>query len=40
VIDILINNSIPKRYWYDLKMKLKTEESGVYEKIVQLKLIS
>ena len=38
VVKILTNSSIPKRYWTDLKSKLKSEGSEVYEKIVQLKL--
>lgn len=37
VIQILTDSSIPKRYWSDLKNKLKNEGSEVYEKIVQLK---
>jgi len=37
VIAILSDSSIPKRYWSDLKKKLKKEGSEVYEKIVQLK---
>jgi len=40
VIDIvkaLTGSSIPRRYWSDLKNKLKNEGSEVYEKIVQLK---
>lgn len=37
VIAILTNSTIPKRYWTDLKNKLKNEGSEVYEKIVQLK---
>ena len=40
VIGILTDSSIPKRYWSDLKNKLKKEGSEVYEKIVQLKLVS
>ena len=28
----------PKRYWSDLKIKLKKEGSEVYENIVQLKM--
>jgi len=40
VIAILTNSSIPKRYWSDLKSKLKKEGSEVYDKIVQLKLLS
>ena len=38
VIEILTNSSIPRRYWSDLKSKLKNEGSEVYEKIVQLKM--
>ena len=38
VIEILTNTSIPRRYWSDLKSKLKNEGSEVYEKIVQLKM--
>ena len=37
VIEILTGSSIPKRYWSDLKIKLRNEGSQVYEKIVQLK---
>ena len=37
VIAILTESNIPKRYWSDLKIKLKNEGSEVYEKIVQLK---
>jgi hypothetical protein len=40
VIAILTDSSIPKRYWSDLKNKLKLEGSEVYEKIVQLKMIA
>ncbi len=40
VIEILTDSTIPKRYWSDLKNKLKEEGSEVYEKIVQLKLMS
>lgn len=38
VIEILTDTSIPRRYWSDLKGKLKSEGSEVYEKIVQLKM--
>lgn len=38
VIEILVDSTIPKRYWSDLKSKLKDEGSEVYEKIVQLKM--
>lgn len=40
VIKVLTNSSIPRRYWSDLKNKLKIEGSEVYEKIVQLKIIA
>jgi len=40
IIKILTNSSIPKRYWSDLKNKLKNEGSEVYEKIVRLKMKS
>lgn len=40
VIEILTDSSIPKRYWSDLKKKLKKEGSEVYEKIVQLKFVA
>src|SRR3990167_3928884 len=37
VIEVLTDSTVPKRYWSDLKNKLKNEGSDVYEKIVQLK---
>ena len=37
VVAVLSGSSIPRRYWSDLKIKLGSEESEVYEKIVQLK---
>ena len=37
VVDILTDSSTPKRYWSDLKHKLKLEGSEVYENIVRLK---
>ena len=40
VIEILTGSSVPKRYWSDLKKKLKIEGSEVYEKIVRLKMIA
>ncbi len=40
VITILTGSTIPRRYWSDLKKKLKQEGSEVYEKIVQLKMIA
>jgi hypothetical protein len=38
VIEILTDSTSPRRYWSDLKIKLKNEGSEVYDKIVQLKL--
>jgi DNA-damage-inducible protein D len=38
VIEVLTESTIPKRYWSDLKIKLKNEGFEPYEKIVQLKL--
>ena len=41
VIEALTDSSIPRRYWSDLKIKIKQEGySELYEKIVQLKLPS
>jgi hypothetical protein len=40
VIEVLTDSSIPKRYWSDLKIKLKEEGFEAYDKIVQLKLIA
>ena len=40
VIEVLTESTIPKRYWTDLKKKLKNEGSELYEKLVQLKLQS
>lgn len=37
IIEILTESSIPKRYWSDLKSKLKEEGFEMYDKIVQLK---
>lgn len=39
VVEILSGSNIPRRYWSDLKRKLKEEGSQVYEKIVQLKML-
>ena len=36
----MTDSSIPRRYWSDLKIKLKNEGFELYEKIVQLKLLS
>ena len=38
VVQVLTGASIPRRYWSDLKIKLKAEGSEVYDKIVQLKM--
>jgi len=38
LIELLTGSSIPKRYWSDLKKKLQSEGSEVYEKIVRLKM--
>lgn len=40
VVRILTNSALPKRYWSDLKRKLKKEGSKVYDKIVQLKFLA
>ncbi|MEK6833805.1 MAG: Bro-N domain-containing protein [Nanoarchaeota archaeon] len=40
IIGVLTDSSIPKRYWSDLKIKLKEEGFESYDKIVQLKLKS
>ncbi len=40
VIEVLTDSTIPRRYWTDLKSKLQGEGSEVYERIVQLKMIS
>lgn len=40
IIQILTGSSIPRRYWSDLKNKLKNEGSELYEKIVQLKIVA
>ncbi len=37
---ILAGSSNPRRYWSDLKIKLKNEGSQLYEKIVQLKFMA
>ena len=38
VIEILTDSNLPKRYWSDLKTKLRAEGSEVYEEIVRLKM--
>jgi hypothetical protein len=40
IVELLSSSSIPKRYWSDLKSRLKLEGSEVYEKIVQLKFLA
>ena len=40
VIEILTESENPRRYWSDLKRKLKNEGSELYDNIVQLKLKS
>ncbi len=40
VIAVLTESSVPKRYWSDLKIKLQTEGSQSYDKIVRLKLMA
>jgi len=40
IIGVLTDSTIPKRYWSDLKIKLKEEGFEWYDKIVQLKLKS
>lgn len=38
VIEILTESENPRRYWSDLKIKISTEGSELYDDIVQLKL--
>jgi len=38
IVAVLTDSSIPKRYWSDLKIKLKEEGFEPYDKIVHLKL--
>ncbi len=40
VVEVLTGTENPRRYWSDLKRKLKAEGSQLYEKIVQLKMIA
>ena len=40
IIEVLTQTSRPRKYWDDLKRKVKTEGSELSEKIGQLKLIS
>ena len=38
IVEVLVESSIPKRYWSDLKIKLKEEGFEAYDNIVPLKL--
>ena len=40
VVGVLTESVEPRRYWSDLKIKLKNEGSELYENIVQMKLIA
>lgn len=40
VVGVLSESKNPRRYWSDLKRKLKLEGSQMYKKIVQLKMMS
>ncbi|OGM29507.1 antirepressor [Candidatus Woesebacteria bacterium RIFCSPHIGHO2_01_FULL_44_10] len=40
IVAVLTESTIPKRYWSDLKSKLREEGSEVYEKIVHLKMVA
>ncbi|MCL2327885.1 MAG: hypothetical protein FWC39_05155 [Bacteroidetes bacterium] len=40
VIEVLTDNDRPRKYWDDLKRKLKTEGSELSEKIGQLKMLA
>ncbi len=40
IVAVLTDSANPRRYWSDLKRKLTLEGSELYEKIVQLKLLS
>ena len=40
VVGILSESKIPRKYWSDLKRKLKQEGSELHEKIVHLKMHS
>jgi len=39
-VEVLTESSVPRRYWSDLKIKLKEEGFELYDKIVQLRLPS
>jgi len=40
IVGVLTESENPRRYWSDLKIKLKKEGSQLYENIVQLKLLA
>jgi hypothetical protein len=40
VVEVLTESERPRKYWDDLKRKLKAEGSELYEKIVQLKMLA
>jgi hypothetical protein len=40
IVSILTDTTNPKRYWSDLKAKLKQEGSEVYDNIVRLKMVA
>jgi len=40
VVAVLTGSDNPRRFWSDLKRKLKAEDSQLYENIVQLKMPS
>ena len=40
VIEVLTETENPRRYWSDLKRKMKAEGSQLYEEIVQLKMLA
>jgi len=40
IVEVLTETDNPRRYWSDLKRKLKTEGSQLYDNIVQLKLLA
>src|SRR3989338_5404299 len=40
LVGVLTNSKTPRRYWSDLKIKLKQEGAQLYEKIVQLKFLA
>jgi len=40
IVEALTDSTIPRRYWSDLKAKLADEGFELYDKIVQLKLLS